>query len=66
LTVDVDKIALVAELLNVPLRAGEPAVTATIEAALDDIIARARRANAVRLLGDPALVDLSLGRDGWR
>jgi hypothetical protein len=66
LTIDIDKLAKVAELLGVPTRAGEPAVTATIEAAFDDVIARAQRVRGLELLGDPSLVDVTIGRDGWR
>lgn len=66
LVVDYDKLARVGEILHVRTRAGVVSPTAVIDAALETVITQAARGRALEIMADPELVDLELGRSGWR
>ncbi len=64
--VDFEKLLTAGAILGVPQRGDQPSPTAVVDAALDEIIGRESRRRALEIMGNPELVDLEAGRNGWR
>ena len=68
LVVNFDKLTEAGRILGVQPRGlgGAISPAAVIEAALDAVINSDAAARALEIVGNPVLVDLEAGRNGWR